>query len=869
MTSGRCVGHWGLVIHWALGLGNWSSIWQNAAMMRIATISLLICSMGTICLAADLYVGPDGSDRYSGLVPEANRRRTDGPLATLRRAVDVSRVTPGPKRIIVREGTYYLPEPIALTPADSGLSIVAYPNERPVISGGRPIEGWRKTQNQIWAAPVLEARTARWDFRLLRVDDRWETLARYPNVDPADPLKSGWLHVARGRSRGAFGGGVGGIQNEGDWLEWKISVPADGNYWVWFYYAAQNRPYGFRDMAGRCAISVDQERPIPLRNLPDTGSFDKFQWGHVVTVPLSAGRHTIRWTNVDGGGINLDAMAFCTDAQWIPAAKAENPAAPGRHLMVIQAESFTASKAKEMQVTEGQGGVDTDQFQFAAGEIRRFPRSPNPEIHIFPGEGWVNSILNVVQIDPEARTVFLEKNSSASEDLRPGNRYYVANVLEELDQPGEWYLDRQQGWLYYWPSSRGFPNQTVVAPVLDRLITINGDPARNRWASNITIRGLEFRDTSYSGSISVYMPADAAVWISGGRDCVVEGNRFVTVGGYGVRLDNRSRGCEIVGNEIAWNGEGGVILVGESAATQPIDNLIAGNWIHHGGQVYKHVAGVYCTTASGTRVANNQIDHMPRYGISFKSYDRNAYSHDNTAEYNDILFTNLETSDSGAIETLGRDQQDSGNVIRGNRIMDVVGMKDMPDGRMVSPFMTWGIYLDDYSSGTIVRGNIVARTHWGAVCVHGGRNNLIENNIFAEGETQQMRYQVRDAFSRNNRFVRNIVYFTGEGADVFKHTGEWRRDVLSESDNNLYWHGRGAGFFEGRDMTPMGTMDKWRGAGFDRRSVFGDPRFVDPGHDDFRIRPDSPALRLGFQPIAVEKIGLAGYPRAWRRRAER
>ncbi len=232
-------------------------------------------------------------------------------------------------------------------------------------------------------------------------------------------------------------------------------------------------------------------------------------------------------------------------------------------------------------------------------------------------------------------------------------------------------------------------------------------------------------------------------------------------------------------------------MLSGNVRTQPWDNLIAGNWIHHGGQVYKHVAGVYGITASGTRVAHNRIEHMPRYAVSFKGFDNDNYSHRNVVEYNDLLWTNEETNDTGAIETLGRHKQDTGNVIQYNRILDVVGLKTTPEGKILSPHFTWGIYLDDYSSGTLVRGNLVVRHDWGGGCIHGGRNNVFENNIFVEGLTHQMRYQVRDEFCQNNRFVRNILYYTSPDADLFKHTGRWRPDVLAESDHNLFWHKEG------------------------------------------------------------------------------
>ena len=58
--------------------------------------------------------------------------------------------------------------------------------------------------------------------------------------------------------------------------------------------------------------------------------------------------------------------------------------------------------------------------------------------------------------------------------LTKGNRFYVENVLEELDQPGEWCLDTESGTLYFWPPAGSAPGAEVVAPFADRLLELLG-----------------------------------------------------------------------------------------------------------------------------------------------------------------------------------------------------------------------------------------------------------------------------------------------------------------------------------------------------------------------------------------------------------
>ncbi len=148
------------------------------------------------------------------------------------------------------------------------------------------------------------------------------------------------------------------------------------------------------------------------------------------------------------------------------------------------------------------------------------------------------------------------RTATRRRSLRAGNRYYVSNVREALDAPGEWYLDRAAGILHYLPRRTDFVRQGVVAPVLDRLFDLKGDPARDQWVERVTIQGFEMSDTAYSREIGVYSPMDAAVWLAGAKGCVIEGNRFVHIGGYAARLENGSTGNEFVGNEVAYAGQG-------------------------------------------------------------------------------------------------------------------------------------------------------------------------------------------------------------------------------------------------------------------------------------------------------------------------
>jgi hypothetical protein len=213
-----------------------------------------------------------------------------------------------------------------------------------------------------------------------------------------------------------------------------------------------------------------------------------------------------------------------------------------------------------------------------------------------------------------------------------------------------------------------------------------------------------------------------------------------------------------------------------------------------------------------------------------------------------------------------------------------------------SPHYAWGIYLDDDHSGAHVYGNIVARVPKGGSHVHAGRDNLLENNIFVDNAQQQMQFSGHaadhwvlgrhlDAFKKamalpayqkaypelvdvdlntiwhmaGNVFRRNILCYRGPDSKLYQCSVRDGMDLRNNTcDENLVWH-YGMPVIVGqwgmKDTPAQLTWEQWQEKGFDRQSVVADPLFVDPDNDDYRLKPESPALKLGFEPIPVDRIG--------------
>lgn len=820
------------------------------------------------------YVARDGDDRWSGRLAKPNEERTDGPFATLERAREVVRERKGagltaPVEVLVGDGTWTLAEPLVFTPEDSGtaecpITWRAADGAAPVLSGGRELAGFQRGDDGVWSAPVPDGLR----FRLLRVGERWAIRARHPNFDPDAPLTGGWTFAEYGGlpwERGSFGSGVQNTHNVGDRLTWTVDVPAAGTYAVWLRYAHNMARYGTDDMAGRTSLAVDDGDAVPLVDLPDTGGWNAFRWSRCAELTLTAGEHRIAWRNNVGGGINLDAYVLCDDPDWNPEQAIGNftwwgaftvqPPAEGRHYLLVQCEACDSAEGPEIRVPQPVPPGTTKHMVFRPDALPPIADPSEAEVHIFIAWGWVNAIVPIGAIDQDRRRIVFA-GDGAAQDVRVGNRFFVENARELLDAPGEWFLDTAANRVFYIPDHPSFPNQPVVAPLLDRLLVLQGDADADRWVEHLTFEGFRFIDTTYNLTRDYYTPSDAAIHLSAARHCAIRRCEFSWLGGYAVQLNQRSHEVEVSRCHIHDMGQGGVHLVG-GTAVQPHHCTVLANTIERIGLIYKHVAGVYVTHGSDNRIAHNRITDTPRYAISLKSQGEERLSHRNIVEYNDIRRVNLETNDTGAFESLGYEHRDSGNIVRFNRILDSVGMATTPDGRILTPYFTWGVYLDDYSSGTTVYGNIIARTHNGGICVHGGAGNQIENNIFVDGYEEQIRLQPRDDYMRRNTFQRNIVCYSRPEARL---VSSWnpRTDLFDVWDHNLYWLRAADLTALETPITPQGPWAKWLAAGFDEHSQVADPLFVDPDHDDYRLRPESPALALGFEPIPVEKIGPEG-----------
>lgn len=523
---------------------------------------------------------------------------------------------------------------------------------------------------------------------------------------------------------------------------------------------------------------------------------------------------------------------------WVNGERRYRPRLPKDGYYFIEAEA---------PPTEENQGKGYDRFVFKEGQIRSDWRNLG-DVDVLVFHMWTMSRLRIKSVDDSTRTVTFTGPTVAAAwtaDLAKGRRFIVENVHEALERPGEWYLDKSTGVLTYIPMPGEAPDTTeVVAPRLERLVQIKGDGTLGQWVENLVFRGLVFEHSNWVegpkgyafGQAEAILPG--AISATGARECVFEDCAVRHVGTYAVEFGPGCKYCRLENCDLWDMGAGGVKIGEMGIARDPNavadHNVVRNCTIAHGGRLHPAGIGIWIGQSPDNLIEHNDIFDLYYSGMSIGwtwGYGP-AIAQRNIVQYNHIYQIGQNVlSDMGGIYTLGNHE---GTILRFNHIHDVDYFY----------YGGWGIYFDEGTTRILAENNVVYRTNGGCFHQHYGRDNVVRNNIFAFDQSQQVaRTRPEDHISFF--FERNIVY--------------WRQGVLLGGnfsgegyrfDNNVYWNALGADFnFAGM------SLDQWREKGQDVHSLIADPLFVDPDNADFRLRPDSPAFQVGFQPIDISTAG--------------
>jgi hypothetical protein len=504
-------------------------------------------------------------------------------------------------------------------------------------------------------------------------------------------------------------------------------------------------------------------------------------------------------------------------------------------------------------------------IRYADDHPRRWQPAPDIGLHGYFCWDWRDGFQQVKSIDARKQEITLAPPYH-NYGFHQEQRFYFLNVLEELDQPGEWYLDRESGMFYLWPPAP-LENASIKVSVLKGpLLALNN-------ASHLRFENIIFELSRTNG-----------VEIKGGSHNLIAGCTVRNVGMTAIVIDGGNnqgvQSCDI------YNiGGGGVILNSGDRKTLTSGNSFVDNThFHHFGQVRKTTCPAIDTRGVGTRIIHNLLHDSPDAGVMY-------WGNEMLLEYNEVHDIARESDDVGAFY-FGRDYTMRGNVIRYNYFHHL--QKPMYVGVM-------SVYLDDFASGATIFGNIFYEAGR-AVFVGGGRDHIIENNIFVECSPS--------IFLDARGLVRNTEFFDGRITTLMDRMKEMNytappfsekypellalynddpaRPKYNRIRRNISVGGRWLDLYSGLDLSLLEIKNNLIAdpvifrtsvetgvetesfAEFQRENaavaeaftqrgnkiIAGDPGFVDLQNGDFRLRDDSPAFQLGFEKIPVHKIGL-------------
>ena len=337
-------------------------------------------------------------------------------------------------------------------------------------------------------------------------------------------------------------------------------------------------------------------------------------------------------------------------------------------------------------------------FVYNGDRPKRWKEPEHALLHGFWGNEWADAYEKIKHINTQAKQIEIREPFWFYGYL-PGKRYYFLNILEEIDEPGEWYLDRQTGILYFWPPIHSGQEKTFISLLENPII-------RMRNTSYIELRNFIIEVTRGNGIEIIGGEHNSVI------DCTLRniGNTAVIIQG---GIKNKVFDCEIY-----HIGESALkIRGGDRRTLSPSYHYVENNNIYEYGRWLHTISAAVELYGVGHRIARNQIHHAPQMAIYLNG-------NEHVIESNEIHNVCLETGDSGAVY-IGRDWTMRGNVIRDNYFHDIE-----------SPYKggAKSIYLDDCASGTAIAGNIFFKTKE-AIFIAGGRDNIIKDNLFLENVT--------------------------------------------------------------------------------------------------------------------------------------
>ena len=485
------------------------------------------------------------------------------------------------------------------------------------------------------------------------------------------------------------------------------------------------------------------------------------------------------------------------------------------------------------QAEDSPSGSGPGVFGYNTDRAGRWVSAEAPFISGLFGVSWAHDTVGIAKIDTEAGT-FTTDSPHSYGFRQPGflgfqTHYHVVNLLEEIDLPGEYYIDRRNGILYVLPPYPLERSRIQVSLLAEPFIRIEN-------ASSIHIEGITFESARGTG-----------LYVQGGQGIRITGCTLRAIGQEGIAI-NGGREHQVVSCDIYHTGRGGITITGGDRRTlTPADHLVRNCDIHSYNRWIQYYNPAITAAGVGTRLEHNHLHRALHQAITFSG-------NEHVFEFNEIHHVIKDISDMGSIY-IGRNPTFAGNVIRYNFF------HHLSDYQTGGPGVQAIFFDDDTLYVAKVFGNVFYRTgSTGVIKFHGGGGASIANNIAIacpklvqdgpgdkEGIERALR-KMRTDQPFQHGFPRMIAEMKID-EPPYRTRYPYLYDTFTDgwNEGTPRWNNYEAG----EDVSP----------------------FVDPENLNFQLKDDSPILRqvaehvsdrvyglsdatMPFERIPFEKIGL-------------
>lgn len=511
---------------------------------------------------------------------------------------------------------------------------------------------------------------------------------------------------------------------------------------------------------------------------------------------------------------------------------------------------------------------------------------------------WFGEILKIKDISKDGIQTYIRKCDWS------GPVSCICGAREFIKKPGDFAIEEKK--VYFMPENpEKIGESVIVAGTLKEIFTVCGK--EDNFIQNIEICGFSLTMNAFGENLAAQSrPANilaeydenisALVSLRNAKNVTVKNCRMTYAGYVAITLKGHCENNLISANDIENPGYAGIFMIGENPGSLNYiskNNTVCSNRIRNAGEFVCHGAGIYLINSGENLITHNEIDGVPRYGISMKGM-RYGVFHDNGIDgvpfeehwkynqttknvisYNRISNTGKRSADGGGIEGwgIGRDNIIDHNIICGAYC-----------GKATDNWRGHSIFLDDAAHHVTVTNNIIYDDR--APAVNAGIfiksiDNYVVNNIFDVSLERNGAADIQPYIcpAGDSVFERNIVYANCDGIierDGTKKDGNGDRIMITFGDGanssgtpslkslksmnrNLYFNKNGRALIDIGNR--MMTFKEWQNAeenicGYDKESVCADPMFAVAKNRDYRLRDNSPALALGFEPIDASEIGL-------------